>query len=44
MVQGRFISTLLPLTKHELQKGVNEIIYKYKNKIKFTDKLICITL
>jgi ubiquinone/menaquinone biosynthesis C-methylase UbiE len=44
MVRRRYISTLLPLTKQELQKGMNEINYKYKDNIKFNDKLICLIL
>ena len=44
MIQKRFISTLLPFTKLEIQKGINEINYKYKKNIKFNDKLICVTL
>ena len=44
MIQKRFISTLLPFTKLEIQKGINEINYKYKKDIKFNDKLICVTL
>ena len=44
MIQNRYISTLLSLTKKELSKGVNEINLKYKNNIKFDDKLICIIL
>ena len=44
MIQKRFISTLLPFTKLEIQKGMNEINHKYKEKIKFNDKLISIIL
>ncbi len=44
MVEDRYISTLLSMTKQEIQKGVNEINYKYKDKIKFNDKLVCIIL
>ena len=44
MLQSRYISTLLSLTKEELQKGMNEINYKYNNNISFFDKLICVTL
>ena len=44
MVQKRYISTLLTLTKQEIQKGTNEINVKYKNNIKFNDKLICVIL
>ena len=44
MIQSRYISTLLSLTKKEIQKGMNEINYRYKNNIKFSDKLFCVTL
>ncbi|NMN68202.1 methyltransferase family protein [Candidatus Pelagibacter ubique] len=44
MIQNKYISTLLPLSKKELLKGVKEINLKYKNNIKFNDKLICIIL
>ena len=44
MIQSRYISTLMYLTNQELQKGMNEIFHKYKKNIKFTDKLICVTL
>ena len=44
MIQNKYISTLLPLSKKELLKGVKEINLKYKDNIKFNDKLICIIL
>ena len=44
MIQKRYISILLPMTKAQIQKGVNEIKYKYKSNIKFRDKLICLIL
>ena len=44
MIQRRYISTLLHMTKTELQEGIDEISYKYKDNIKFTDKLICLIL
>ena len=44
MIQKRYISTLLPLTKKELLKGIEEIDLKYRDNIKFNDKLICIIL
>ena len=44
MIQKRYISTLLSINDHELEKGLDEIRYKYKNNIKFRDKLICLTL
>ena len=44
MIQKRYISTLLPLTKKELLKGIKEIDLKYRDNIKFNDKLTCIIL
>ena len=44
MIQGRYMSTLLPLTERQLHKGLNEINDKYKSNIKFRDKLISLTL
>ena len=44
MIQKKYISILLPLTKEQIQIGVREINHKYKSNIKFSDKLICITL
>jgi hypothetical protein len=44
MIQRKYISTLLTLSKKELQIGVDEINCRYKNNIKFNDKLICISL
>ena len=44
MIEKRYISTLLPLTKKELLKGMEEIDFKYKNNIKFNDKLTCLIL
>ena len=44
MLENRYISTLLSMSNYQLQKGLNEIKYKYKNNIKFRDKLICLAL
>ena len=44
MIQNRYISTLLPLPKKELSKGMKEIDLKYKDNMEFNDKLICIIL
>ena len=44
MIQNRYISTLLSLPKKELLKGIKEINLKYKDNIKFNDKLICVIL
>ena len=44
MIQKRYISTLLPMTKSHIKKGMDEIKYRYKSNIKFKDKLICLIL
>ena len=44
MIQNRYISTLLSLTKKELSEGLKEINQKYKKNIRFKDKLICLIL
>ena len=44
MLENRYISTLLSMSNYQLQKGLNEIKHKYKNKIEFRDKLICLIL
>ena len=45
MIQNRYISTLLSLSKKEILKGMVEINLKYKsNIIRFNDKLICIII
>ena len=43
MIKGRYISCLLNMSDKELEKGVNEIKSNYKNRIKFTDTLNCIS-
>ena len=42
MIKSRYISCLLNLSDEELKKGVDEIKYSYKNRIKFTDTLNCL--
>jgi len=44
MIKNRYISTLIPLSEKQLLKGIQEIRTKYKDKVKFRDKLICIIL
>ena len=44
MIQNRYISTLLPLTKNELKIGLKEIKHKFKGDLSFNDKLICLIL
>ena len=43
MVRSRYISCLLDLKNNEIIKGISEIRSKYKNQIKFTDTLKCIS-
>ena len=44
MIKNRYISTLIPLSKKQLVLGIQEINSKYKNILRFKDKLICIIL
>ena len=44
MIENKYISILLPLSKREILKGMKEIDYKYKNYIQFRDKLDCFIL
>ena len=44
MIKNRYISTLLPFSKNQLEKGIKEIQFKYKDILRFKDKLICIIL
>ena len=44
MIKQRYISTLLVLTTRQILDGVKEIKLKYKNILKFNDKLVCIII
>ena len=44
MIENKYISILLPLSKREILKGIEEINHKYKNYIQFRDKLDCFIL
>ena len=44
MIDNRYISILLPLTKKEILKGKEEIRSRYRNYIQFRDKLNCFIL
>jgi len=44
MIENRYISILLPLSKREILEGIEEINHKYKNFIQFRDKLDCFVL
>ena len=43
MINSRFISCLLDFKYKEIQNGISELKSKYKNQIKFTDSLKCIS-
>ena len=43
MIGSRYISCLLNMSKKDLNKGISEIKSRYKNQIKFTDALKCIS-
>jgi ubiquinone/menaquinone biosynthesis C-methylase UbiE len=43
MIKSRFTSCLLNISSKELKTGIEEIKKKYKKKLVFSDKLICIS-
>ena len=43
MIKARYISCLLNLKYREILMGIRELKFKYKNQIKFTDTLKCIS-
>ena len=43
MIKNRYISCLLDVSESDIKKGINEIKFNYKNQIKFTDTLNCIS-
>ena len=43
MIKLRYISCLLSLNKKDVSSGISELKSKYKNQIKFTDTLKCIS-
>ena len=43
MIKERYISCLLNMSSNEIKFGISEIKSKYKNQIKFTDTLKCIS-
>jgi ubiquinone/menaquinone biosynthesis C-methylase UbiE len=43
MIRYRYISCLLNMSNKEIKLGISEIKSKYKNQIKFTDTLKCIS-
>ena len=44
MIKNKYISTLVNFSREQIDLGVQEIELKYKNIIRFKDKLICIIL
>ena len=44
MIENKYISILLPLSKREILEGIEEINHEYKNYIQFRDKLDCFIL
>ena len=43
MLKERYISCLLNMSNKDIKLGISEIKFKYKNQIKFTDTLKCIS-
>ena len=43
MIKNRYMSCLLNLSKKELNKGIDEINFNFKNQLNFTDTLKCIS-
>ena len=44
MIKDRYISTLLGFALNDIEIGCKEIKLKFKNEIKFRDKLKCIII
>ncbi len=44
MIKNRYISILLNMKRSQILNGINEINYKYKKILKFSDKLVCLIL
>ena len=44
MIRKRYISTLIPFSSKQIDQGIEEIKLRYKNTLRFKDKLICIIL
>ena len=41
MIRKRYISTLIPFSSKQIDQGIEEIKLRYKNTLRFKDKLIC---
>jgi ubiquinone/menaquinone biosynthesis C-methylase UbiE len=44
MIKNKYISTLLNMSSKQINIGIREIESKFKKKIKFNDKLLCLIL
>ena len=44
MIRSRYISTLISLSKKQIEQGIQEIEQRFKSVLRFKDKLICIIL
>ena len=44
MINNRYISILLNMSKNQILKGIDEINNKYRKTLIFNDKLICLIL
>ena len=43
MIKSRYISCLLSMNNKDLMKGIEELRFKYSNKMNFIDTLKCIS-
>ncbi len=43
MIKNRYMSCLLNLSKKEMNKGIDEINFNFKNQLNFTDTLKCLS-
>ncbi len=44
MIKNRYISTLLTMSKIQIDNGIKELDKNYSSRIKFKDKLVCLIL
>ena len=44
MIKKKYISTLLSFNEKQIADGLIEIKNKYKNELKFKDRLICLII
>ena len=43
MIKSRYMSCLFNLSKKEIDKGIDEINFNFKNQLNFTDTLKCLS-